>query len=375
MKELRPAEVSPPGRLLKRELDARGWSQTDLAEILGRTVAVVNEIIFGKRGITPETARGLADAFGTSAEFWLNREASYKLSLLRDDDVVSRRSRLYAKAPIRELIRRHWLEESNNVEVLERELLDFLAVDSLDSVPELAHAARKSTHYNERPTVAQQAWLCRARQLSPSAHISQPYSPKRVPALLRELHGLAEAPENLRLVPRVLSNYGIRFLIIAPLAGTKIDGAAFFQNDFPVVIVSLRYDRIDHFWYTLMHEIGHVWHEDGTLLDEDIVSDKEMPIRAKPDYEQRADDFASNALIPKDSMNDFILRLRPLFSAIRVQRFAKTMGVHAGIVVGQLQHRAEIKYSNLRRFLVPVRHIIIGSALTDGWGSELPASF
>ena len=73
MKELRPAEVSPPGRLLQREIDERGWLQADLAHILGRSPTVVNDLIKGKRGITPETARGLADALGTSAQFWLNR--------------------------------------------------------------------------------------------------------------------------------------------------------------------------------------------------------------------------------------------------------------------------------------------------------------
>ena len=375
MNELRPAEVSPPGRLLKRELDARGWSQSDLAEILGRTVAVVNEIILGKRGITPETARGLADALGTSAALWLNREASYRLSLLQDDDVVARRARLYEKAPIRELIRRNWIEDSNSIDILEQELLDFLGISEFQEDAEFAHAARKSTPYDAPTTPAQQTWLCRARQLAPAVSVEGSYSRKQIPNLVQELRELSEAPESIRMVPRILANYGIRIIIIEPLKGTKIDGASFLVGKSPVVVISLRYDRIDHFWHTLMHEIGHLWHEDGPLLDLEIVTDKAIPKGEEQEYEQRANEFATNALIPTDSFNDFVIRVRPLFSARRVQAFARTMKVHAGIVVGQLQHRNEVDYKNLRSLLVPVRHIITGTALTDGWGSQLPVSF
>ena len=375
MERQKPAIVFPPGEFLKDELDARGWNQTDFAEILGRGDTVVSEILSAKRGITPETAQALADALGGSAQFWLNLESMYRLSLVKKDDAVSKRARLYAKAPVREMIRRHWLEDSSSVDVLWREVLDFYDIASLEDDPTFAHASRKSTSYDDRPTPAQQAWLYRAWQLAPAANAAVPYSKKRIPKLIRELRILTEAPESVRLIPRMLSDYGIRFLLIEPLAGTRIDGAAFWLGRSPVIVVSLRYDRIDHFWFTLMHELSHVLHNDGTLLDQDIVSDKGRIVGDKPDYEDRANDFASNALIPREKMDDFIIRVRPLFSARRVQAFARTMEVHAGIVVGQLQHRHEISYANLRRLLVPVRQVIAGTAVTDGWGSQLPVSF
>lgn len=78
MEERRPAEVFPPGEFIKEELEARGWTPSDLAGLLGCSVRLVDEIIAGKRGITSETAQGLARAFGTSAQLFLNMESNYR---------------------------------------------------------------------------------------------------------------------------------------------------------------------------------------------------------------------------------------------------------------------------------------------------------
>lgn len=73
------AEVFPPGEFLRDELEARGWTQTEFAEIIGRPTRLVNEIIAAKRGITPDTAKEIAAALGTSAQFWMNLETTYQL--------------------------------------------------------------------------------------------------------------------------------------------------------------------------------------------------------------------------------------------------------------------------------------------------------
>ena len=82
---LRAARVVSPGRILSRELEARGWTQKDLAEIMGRPIQTINEIIRGTKQVTPETALELADAFNTSPEFWMNLEANYRLHLARKE--------------------------------------------------------------------------------------------------------------------------------------------------------------------------------------------------------------------------------------------------------------------------------------------------
>src|SRR3954465_8336352 len=74
-----PAQVFPPGDFLREELEARDWTQADLARVLGRPVQTISAIINGKKEITPETALGLSAAFGTSALYWLNLEMAYRL--------------------------------------------------------------------------------------------------------------------------------------------------------------------------------------------------------------------------------------------------------------------------------------------------------
>ena len=76
--QLKPARVFPPGRVLSEELEARGWTQKDLADIMGRPAQTINEIVRGSKQITPETAIELSEAFGTSAEFWTNLGAWIK---------------------------------------------------------------------------------------------------------------------------------------------------------------------------------------------------------------------------------------------------------------------------------------------------------
>jgi len=80
MIERTPAEVFPPGEFLRDELDARGWTQIEFAEIISRPPRLVNEIIAGERRITTETAREFSAAFGTSTQLWLDLETSYQLS-------------------------------------------------------------------------------------------------------------------------------------------------------------------------------------------------------------------------------------------------------------------------------------------------------
>ena len=99
-----PAKVFPPGEFLRDELEARNWTQTEFAEIIRRPPRLVNEVIAGKRGISPDTARKFSAALGTSAQFWLNLETAYQLSKTGPvSEHISREARLRGKFPVREM--------------------------------------------------------------------------------------------------------------------------------------------------------------------------------------------------------------------------------------------------------------------------------
>jgi HTH-type transcriptional regulator/antitoxin HigA len=380
MKELIPAEVFAPGEFIKEELEARGWTQDDLADIMARPVRLINEIIAAKRGITPETAKGLGDAFDTGAQCWMNLESAYRLSHVRTpDNPVQRRAAIYGKAPIRHMIRRFWIESSENIDVLESRLRSFFITDNLDEIPSLWAMARKSAPAMSF-SPAQGAWLYRAKHLA-QAVTAAPFSDSRFSQGMDRLRGLLASPEDIQRIAPILAEAGIRFLIVEPLPQTRIDGVCFWLNSkSPVVVLSLRYDRIDWFWHTLMHELAHLHNKDGIgssndiPLDTNLVGEQATPSENKPLFEKEADKLAVEFLVPQAKLNDFIDSVHPVYSKKRIEEFAAAIKVHPGIVVGQLQHRNKISYAYYREALVKIRHIVTGSALTDGWGYS-PSSF
>ncbi len=373
------AEAFPPGEFIKEELEARGWTQDDLADILGRQNSVVSAIVNGKRAISLDIANDLAAAFGTTPQFWMNLETTYQLFVKRyADDAVSHRAQLFQKAPLKEMIKRNWIEPSRDWTVLEQRLLAFLGISSLYEEPEvMAHAAKKSTSYGS-VTPAQVAWLVRARELAKGIHAAK-FSEESFADALKHLRQLLENPEDVRHAPKVLAEAGVRFLIVENIAHAKIDGACLWLNEFsPVIAMSMRYDRLDNFWYILTHEGGHVKNRDGLnadpMLDVNLVGDEAIPFDQRPEVEKRADFFAEQTLIEQDEIEDWIARVRPFYSKLKIQGFARRVHVHPAIVLGQLQHRKEVEYSHSREMLVKVRNFLITSALTDGFGQVLPAS-
>lgn len=368
------AEIFPPGEFLREELEARGWTQSDFAEILGRPIQLVNEIVLGKRAITPETAQGLAEALGTSPQLWLNLESAYQLSRLKPEgSSVARRARLYEKAPVKEIVRRRWIEQSNNVDVVEQRVMKFYGLTSLDQEPQFwPFAARASSHTPE-PSPAHWAWLFRAKYLARAVQANK-FSDARFEEAIGRLKALLPNPEEIRCVPSILSESGIRFLVLESLSHTRIDGACFWLDRVsPVVVVSLRYDRIDGFWFTLFHELGHVMHRHGLTghesVDTNLVGNGAQASEEKAPAEQLVDKYAAEQLVPRKVLDYFIARVKPLYYKGKISDFARHNGVHPGIVVGQLQFRKEIPYSHNREMLVPVKDIITSTALTDGWGN------
>jgi HTH-type transcriptional regulator/antitoxin HigA len=114
-----------------------------------------------------------------------------------------------------------------------------------------------------------------------------------------------------------------------------------------------------------MHEIVHIKHRDQTTIDvERIEGDAEITL-----IEKRANDEASEYLIPKERLDSFIQRHGRIISAAEITRAAQARGIHPGIFAGQLHGRRALEYTHHRKLLVKIRSEIVGAALTDGWGN------
>lgn len=366
--------VPHPGHFIREELEAREWTQRDLAYILGVPEQSVNLIILGKRGVSPEMAKALGDAFEVSPEFFANLQKAYDLSRAREPDPsVRRRARLQSSYPVREMIKRGWLEDTDAA-MLEVQMARFFEAASCDDIPYLAHAAKKS-HYEDLPST-QLAWLFRVRQIAKSVTVPA-YSEKALREALARMRYLTLDAEEARHVPRILAECGVRYVLVESLPGAKIDGVCFWLDKAsPVIGLSLRFDRIDNFWFVLRHEIEHVLCRHGRgneMIDAELEGERAGTGPNVPEEERIANAAAANFCVPAAEMESFIARKSPFFAERDILGFARRIQVHPALVIGQIQNHLQ-RWDFLRRYLVKIRAFATSGALVDGWGHVFPVT-
>lgn len=376
-------EIPHPGEFIRDELEARGWAQRDLAYILGVREQAINPIMSGKRGISPDMARALSKAFGISAEYFLNLQKAYELSVSHEaDPAIERRAKLQSVFPIREMIKRAWFEETQDISLLEAQLMRFFRTNSLDQVPGFAHNAKKVESYTEEPTYLQWAWLFRVRQIAAQTVVPK-YSESKLKKSLAEFERFLIDPEEIRHVPRLLTESGVRFVVVETLPKANIDGVCFWlDKQSPVIGMTCRHDRIDNFWFVLRHECEHLLNKDGqeSPLSPDIVDvDLDPTADDLPAEELRANRAASQFCADQDALDSFLIRKYPYMAERDTLGLARRLQRHPGIVVGQLQFKMDRqykvnKYNWLAKHKVKIRQFLKGAAIIDGWGEPAPVS-
>jgi len=336
----------------------------------------VNQIIAGTKSITMSTARGLAAAFGVkhgTAEDWLRRQFEYQISIestvVQECSEVARRAKLHSQVPLREMVKRGWVAKCDSVDETETEVARFFGTANVDSIVPPKFCARAKVS-----VPAQNVWAQRAWQMATELPQLAKYSEKKLRgsvAALRECFGdPAKAVEALELI----ANAGVRLVFVQHLAKTRIDGAAFWlkPKTQPVIALSMRFGRVDYFAFTLLHELCHILDKHKDVLDtEMLAANGELS-----EQEHAANRWAAETLIPSQSMNEFLQATKGSPSRVAIGRFAASIGIHAGIVTGQLQNRGVVGYSSHRDLLVDVRDTLLaqrdslqarGVAVFDGW--------
>ena len=372
-------DCKTPGQLIRALLEEYGWTQRVLAIVLDVDETGINKIVSDKRPIKAEMAILLGELFGTPAERFLELQKLYDLAKARfsarPDAGRTNRAHLFGGLPVTEMIKRRWIEAEDikDVSAVESSLARFFGVSSPQEIEILPHAAKK-TVVSCPASPSQLAWIYRVKQIA-SEMLVPPYSTVALKKALHRLSALLSAPEEARMVPRILAESGIRFVIVESIASAKIDGVCFWLDDrSPIVGMSLRFDRIDNFWFVLRHELEHVYRKHGRIavaLDAELEGDRAGTGSHIPEQERISNMAAAEFCVPSESMDSFIARKAPFFAQLDLLGFATTLGVHPGLVAGQLQHRTG-RYDLFRNHLSKIKFAVAPSAMVDGWGDVAP---
>jgi HTH-type transcriptional regulator/antitoxin HigA len=184
-------------------------------------------------------------------------------------------------------------------------------------------------------------WL-RCGEVFASTHEVSPYDKMKFKKQLGEIRKLTT--EKIQVFrPKIIDlcrNVGVAFVLIPPLPKTRLSGAAFWtQEKTPVIQQSLRHKTNDHFWFTFFHEAAHIiLHNPKDFYADDENGNGD-------DLEREANDFATEILVGKKELADFITN-RPT-SIFEVRKFAEARMIHPGIVVGMLQHHGVIPWDQM----------------------------
>ena len=370
------ADVPHPGEFIRDEIEARGWMQRDLAYILGVTDQAINPIMSGKRGISPEMALALSKAFDISPEYFMNLQKAYELSTAKAaDPAIERRAFLQSTFPIREMIKRGWFEATEDVTLLEAQFMRFFRTNNLAEVPCLSHNAKKRGDYSET-TPLQWAWLFRVRQIAREMVVPA-YSESSLKAAIDQMPRLMVDPEEVRHVPRILAECGVRYSVVETLPKANIDGVCFWlDTNSPVVGMTCRHDRIDNFWFVLRHELEHLLNKDGKtdkLSSKMVDMDLDAQSENLPKEEVLANKAAAEFCAPQEAIESFFIRKYPYMSEADTLGLARRLRRHPGIVVGQLQRKMD-NYTWLTKHKAKIRQFLFGAAMVDGWGNPAPVS-
>jgi HTH-type transcriptional regulator / antitoxin HigA len=345
-----PDWASPPGDTILDLIEEREWTQVQLAGRLGTSTKYVNQLIKGSVALTENRAMGLSNVLGASVEFWLKREAQYKarLALLEANEGHKKMIAWLESFPLKELMDAGVIAKRRITATIKPllvgELLQFFGVASPkeweDIYGRMALSFRRSRP-EQSDTKAISVWLRQGEQKAERT-IGPRYDEAKFKQALIEIRALTTLPqlEFQSRLTRLLHDAGVVLVLVPAIPRTHVSGVARWLNPHrPLIQLSLYGKRNDRFWFTLAHEMAHIFLHGKTKTE--VFLDDPSRDRASVKEEWEANTWARDFLIPpKDA-----LLLPQLKTTKAVCRFAQSVGIHPGIVVGRLQFDGFIKPS------------------------------
>lgn len=324
-----PVEVPDPIEAIRFRMEQQDLSPRDLIPFIGSR-SKVSEVLSGKRPLTLAMIRALHSGLGIPARSLLQERSP---SELEPDDME------WDRFPIRDMIARRWIDVDLSVAKSQPAdaIRQFMA--PLGMSTSMGALYRKATHLRSARSMdrfALFAWTARigirALQNPPVAG----YTPGSVDIdFMREVAKLSWSDSGPVLAQEFLSKHGIALVIEPHLPRTYLDGVAMMMSTgTPVIGLSVRYDRLDNFWFCFMHELAHVSlhldQENDPFLDD---LDSENPDDPR---EKEADKLAGEALIPELAWKNSPAASLPTPEA--AERLAKQLRIHPAIVAGHMRH-------------------------------------
>lgn len=316
------ANVSPADAI-KFRMSQSDLKPRDLIPYLG-SKSRVSEILNGQRQLTVDQIRALNQH--------LNIPTSSLIGTIKHEPATKpSNSSVSAVERLRDL----------GVMSVDDDLRGFLAKTTA-STPAFAMLRKTRTERTNAKTdfTALEAWcgavMVRANAIKVKRTESVDYH-----SIAREVAKISAAKDWHRKIAKKLNEIGIVLVILEHLPGTFLDGAAMCRSDgVPVIALTLRHDRIDNFWFTLMHEFAHVACHLGR--DNPVILD-DLDVGSADGIEAEADEFAKNALVPPDLWRS---RVSSDMDQEQLLKLAAEAGVHPAIVAGRWQY----ENSDYRKF-------------------------
>lgn len=264
----------------------------------------------------------------------------------------------------REMVRRKWIQpKSIKDKVAERAdaMFDFLFARPTH-LPVLAmfKGARLSTQRNLVEEIATKAWVAHVLDAAPE-HARVKFTPSSLTeSFVRDLIKLSIRDDGPRRALAAVRESGISVVVESGLPGMAVDGVSLHTiTTGPVLALTLRYDRLDNFWFTLLHELGHIALHLSDPSDDVFVDSLEDAASDEQEAEAEANAFAKDGLIPRDLW--LRSEVHRLGSARSVLNLAKQLGVHPAIVAGRIRHeRRDYRIFTDLVGVGDVRHVILG---------------
>ena len=328
-----PIGLPDPISAIKFRMDQANLTPRDLVPFIGSR-AKVSEVLSGKRSITMSMARALHQHLGIPADVLLQEPGATLPDAMPSLE--------YTRFPLTAMAKAGWIPQVKNLRDQAEEIITDLINRAGVGAPAPLYRKNENRRVNAKTDdYALRAWcwqvLAQARERQPEVD----YQPGVITAeLLHEVAQMSVLEDGPVQARDFLAQHEIGLEYVKHLPRTHLDGAALRLPDSnPVIGLTLRYDRIDNFWYTLLHELAHVGLHLGSCSNEtgfvDDHSLRGVGSGGSDTTEQEADQMAQDALIPPEVWDDGILMVDP--NPMAVLRMAWEARVHPAIVAGRVR--------------------------------------